>query len=385
LLFLLVVVYTLPNTLVFGKPTDPSDHANFIDASIQDVKEEVETAISNTFNTAESAIVDENDLGIVVKAAKLGTVVFNTCKDMIKKIDKLVKEAEKNIANLSLELKSLKQEDRKYKKEYFSKFSKAKSELRKVRQRLRKLADKTIKETRDLEFLIRSLDEYENAIILKVSLEKMSKLLDTSKKTLTEAVEKYNETIETFENLNSAIQIQNRYIRRLLNEESTEYKEFEEALRAAEIGAGAGVGISLAICIPLDITLTWGACSISAGATAATAATAAVTAEVILARNKAAWHKFQTITGNMIQSGRAVDAAILFAINGFKEEIEVLDKWGNSVDLVASNIEEYPEEYLRMIKPIRDLFISGLSDLRQSAEEFLSRGKLFEENIDIEN
>ena len=34
---------------------------------------------------------------------------------------------------------------------------------------------------------------------------------------------------------------------------------------------------------------------------------------------------------------------------------------------------------------IRDIFILGLSDLRQSAQEFLSRGKLFEENIDIEN
>ena len=347
--------------------------------------EEVENAILNTLNSAENANDDKNDLNIVVKAAQLGKVVFNRCKDMIKKIDKLVKEAEKNIADLNLELKSLQQQDKKFQKEYFSKFSEAKSELRKVRQSLRKLADKTIKETQGLEFLIRALDKYENSKILEVALQKMSRLLDTSEKTLIEAKEKYNMAIQTFEILNSAIQNQNRYISQLLNKETAEFKEFEHNLQLAEMSAGGTLGAMAVICIPLDFTVTWGACSGGTAITGAVVGGAAVTAEVILARNRAAWQKFKTITGNMIESGTAIDVAILDAIIGLTAEIDVMDKWHNSVDVVASNIENYPEEYLRQVKPIRDLFIKELGNLRQSAEDFLSLGKLFEENIDVEN
>ena len=110
---------------------------------------------------------------------------------MIKMIDKLLKEAEKHKADLNLELPSrFQQQDNKIQKEYFTKFIEAKSELRKVRQRLWKLADQTIKETQGLEFLIRSLDEYENSMKI-VALKKMSRLLDTSEKTLIDAKEKY--------------------------------------------------------------------------------------------------------------------------------------------------------------------------------------------------
>ena len=87
----------------------------------------------------------------------------------------------------------------------------------------------------------------------------------------------------------------------------------------------------------------------------------------------------------MIKSGTAIDDAIGTAITGLSEEIDILDNWRNSVDNLADNIDTYPEEYLKKMKLIRDTFIMGLSDLRQSAQEFLFRGKLFEENIDIEN
>ena len=93
---------------------------------------------------------------------------------------------------------------------------------------------------------------------------------------------------------------------------------------------------------------------------------------------RATFQKFQTITGN-------IDDAILIATNCLSDEINVLDKWHISVDVVASNIDDFPVEYLRKFKPIKDIFIMELSELRQSAEEFLSRGKMFEENMDIEN
>ena len=269
----------------------------------------------------------------------------------------------------------LKQEDNNILEEYVTKFIEAKSELREVRQRLRKLADKTIKETRGLEFLIRSLDEYEDSLILKFALEKMSRLLDTSEKTLIEAKEKYNMAFITFLDLNSSIQNQNRFISKIVNEESESNKE---NIRAVQLGAGAGVGVTAAICIPFDFFVTFGACSLINVINGAIVGGAAASAEVTLNKKQATLLKFQNLTRN-------IDGAILTATNGLSEEIAVLEHWHNNVDNVASNIDNYTEEYLRKYKSIRDLFILTLSDLRQSAEEFLSFGKLFEENIDIEN
>ena len=341
----------------------------------------------NIFNSLNSAD-DGNDLRLVANGAQLGKVVFNTCKDMIKKIDKLVKETEKHIAELDLELKVLQQEDNKIQKEYFTKFIEAKSELREVRQRLRKLADKTIKDTRVLELMINNLDNYEGSFIVKLVLLKMRKLLDTSEKTLIDARGKYSKAIMAFEILNSSIQKQNGYIRRIVNEKSADLGNsnlVREIVSAAEIGAAAGVGLNAVICIPLDIMGGMGLCSAIALANGFLWGSASLTAEAILYKKRAALLKFQTITGNMIKSGTAIDDAIGTAINGLSEEIDILDNWCNSVDNLADNIDTYPEEYLKKMKLIRDTFIMGLGDLRQSAQEFLSRGKLFEENIDIEN
>ena len=80
-----------------------------------------------------------------------------------------------------------------------------------------------------------------------------------------------------------------------------------------------------------------------------------------------------------------IDYAIQISTNYLSEEIDVMHEWHMNVDVVASINDDLSVEYLRMVKPIKDYFIRQLINLQQSAEEFLSRGKLFEENIDIEN
>ena len=58
--------------------------------------------------------------------------------------------------------------------------------------------------------------------------------MDSSEKTLIEAVEKYNTAINIFEDLNSAVKTQNKLVSNLLNKESAEFKMFEEGARAAQ-------------------------------------------------------------------------------------------------------------------------------------------------------
>lgn len=49
--------------------------------------------------------------------------------------------------------------------------------------------------------------------MLKATIEKMKELMVLSKDALTEATEKYYQAIETFDNLNSSIQLQNRLLK----------------------------------------------------------------------------------------------------------------------------------------------------------------------------
>lgn len=52
------------------------------------------------------------------------------------------------------------------------------------------------------------------------------------------------------------------------------------------------------------------------------------------------------------------------------------------MDTVSKNIDQYPQEYLRKIKVIRTTFINALTDLQNTATEFLNRGELFEKEQD---
>ena len=146
---------------------------------------------------------------------------------MIKKIEKLVNEAEKHIADLNLELpSSLQEEYNKIQNEYFTKFIEAKSELRKVRQSLRLLADQIIKDTQFLELIINSMEKYEGPFWVKLLLQKMSKLLESSEKTLIEARGKYNMAIKTFDTLNHAIQNRNIHTRKVFKKNSLTFVIF---------------------------------------------------------------------------------------------------------------------------------------------------------------
>ena len=81
---------------------------------------------------------------------------------MIKNIDKLMKDAQKNIVHLNAEMKKLEKENKQFRKEFHTEFNKAKKALREVRQKLRKLAHKTIVETLGLEILLKSIDKNKN-------------------------------------------------------------------------------------------------------------------------------------------------------------------------------------------------------------------------------
>merc|ERR1711997_206795 len=100
-----------------------------------------------------------------------------------------------------------------------------------ARQALRKLADKTVKEVRDLKVLLEDLDKTDDTFLLKQSIEKMKDLMISTLETLKEALEKYNLALDTFEKLNSSIRTQNRKLEKLTDKNSAEHKAMATKMR----------------------------------------------------------------------------------------------------------------------------------------------------------
>ena len=76
---------------------------------------------------------------------------------------------------------------------------------------------------------------------------------------------------------------------------------------------------------------------------------------------------------SVLESGNDFDQAIKVAIGILTEEIELISIWKKSAKVVNKNIDEYPAEYLKKFKSVRNIFISGLDNLNDAAEIFLKQ------------
>ena len=83
--------------------------------------------------------------------------------------------------------------------------------------------------------------------------------------------------------------------------------------------------------------------------------------------------QLKSITGRMLDAGRVFDTTIDEAIGILTDEIELINNWTNSAEVVNRNIDKYPKEYLKKYIAIRTIFINGLDDLQNSAEDFLAQ------------
>merc|ERR1719411_1657650 len=86
---------------------------------------------------------------------------------VVENVVKTILEAERNILEMQAKLKTLEIEQIQFAENYFEAFNQAKSYLRQTRQGLRKLADKTVKDVRDLKIVLGGLDKTNGLIFLK--------------------------------------------------------------------------------------------------------------------------------------------------------------------------------------------------------------------------
>jgi len=269
------------------------------------------------------------------------------------KVSESLKEAEQNILEMELELKSLQSTFTSLQNEtnYFPGFNKAKRYLRETRQELRELAHRTVKEEENVRILLDELDSGKEAVLLQLTIDRMRLLMKETQERLEEGKRKYLLAFKAFENLISSVKLQGGLVDKEVDEQYQKFrlhKDYTEGVRET--------------CKWLS-WLTFGLCSLIHH----------FENEVPLEKARVENDKLQAKRKKLFERTETLNADIGAAIRFMTEEIELIDKWSNSAERVSKNIDDYPEEYLRKYETIRTAFRNGLDDLKNVAKKFLAQ------------
>jgi len=294
-----------------------------------------------------------------------GSVLNNT--NLFDVVAQNLQEAEKKILEMNENLKLLETDEVKFEGKYFPTFNNAKSSLRQTRQALRKLASRTKNEVRDMKVHLEALDKTDDPIELQFAMDRMKDLMVETLERLEEAEQKYNDALESFENLNASIKVHNNKLTKMVTKGSAEYEEWVKKCRGGVYGA---IATSTTACIIADALGALGICSAISGVSSGIAT--AVT-EVKIAEYRATLEKMKDLTDRMLQSGKDFDKSINVAIKNLTHEIDIIGQWTEAADNVSQNIQRYPATYLKQYKTIQKTFTNGINDLGNVAKNFLAQ------------
>merc|ERR1711997_656814 len=110
--------------------------------------------------------------------------------------------------------------------QYFQDYDEAKSYLLETRQKLMGLAQRTVKDVRDLKIVLEHLEESTGSVFLTIFTNRMKDLM--SETGVLEAREKYESAVKTFENLNSFIKTNNRNLEYTFEKKTAAHKVFTD-------------------------------------------------------------------------------------------------------------------------------------------------------------
>merc|ERR1712062_756260 len=325
-MYLLLILLVLP---AFGRPSSDQDVGANIENQVNDILE---------FNS------------------KTGNLLNNS--NLFGKVSQSLNNATQNILEMEAELKTLasKFSSLQNEKSYFPEFNKAKSSLRQTRQQLRELAHRTVIEEENVRSLLEALDNDATSpshkpILLKAAIGRMKLLMEETKEKLKAAKNKYDEATLAYTNLISSVKAQHDILgleARKIYEKFNEDKEYTEKVRYnCKWGS----------------VFTFGLCSL----------THHFVNEVPLEEARVEVENLETMSEKLTERAKILNKDINEAIGIMKNEIDLIDKWANSAELVRKNIDDFPEETLRQFEPFRVVFKNGLDDLKKAAENFLAQ------------
>merc|ERR1711923_189344 len=325
----MVILLILLVSTAFGRPSSDRDVGTQIGNQLEDILE---------FNNEQGKLLNNSNL--------------------FGKVSESLKNAQQNIIDMETELKTLasKFNSLREEKSFFPEFNKAKSSLRQTRQELRELAHRTVKEEKNVRSLLDALDNDATSrshkpLLLKAAIGRMKLLMEETKEKLKAAKIKYDEATLAYTNLISSVKAQHDILgveARKIYEKFNEDKEYTEKVRSN---------------CKIASWFTFGLCSLIHH----------YVNEVPLEESRVDLENLNALTPRFLERALALTQDIDNAVGEMDKEIDLISKWANSAELVRKNIDEFPEETLRLFEPIRVVFKNGLDDLKKAAENFLAQ------------
>merc|ERR1711884_30243 len=262
-----------------------------------------------------------------------------------------LRAAEMNILEMETELNNLRELVPALTNEtnYFPEFNEAKFYLRQTRQELRELAERTLGEVKGLTFLLNALDISPNITILKLALAGMKDLMIKTLKILKVANEKYRKAEETFDNLVSSVEEQKDIMNAALIALKEQFLKDEASTKKKILDCQIAAVFTLGLCPLINHYVN----------------------VVPLGQSREKLADLESKTDSVLTRTKTLKLDIDEAIIVLSEEIDQINIWAISAEVVNNNIDIYPAEYLAKMKLMRDVFFNGLVDLKDVAENYL--------------
>merc|ERR1712038_1999365 len=322
-MYLLFILLVSP---AFGRPSSDQDVGANIENQINDILE---------FNS------------------KTGNLLNNST--LFGKVSESLKNARQNIIDMEAELNSLalKFSSLQKARSFFPDFTKAQSSLRQTKQQLRELAHRTVTEEENVRSLLDALDNAKShkPILFKAAIGRMRLLMKETQEKLKAAKSKYEEAQLSYTNLISSVKEQHDILGR---EAGKVYAKFEEDKEYTE---------KVRSDCKIASWFTFGLCSLIHH----------YVNEVPLEKARLEREDLKSRSQKLTERAGILKKDINEAIGIMDDEIKLIDKWAISAEKMEKNIDDIPEESLRVFEAFRRVFKLGLNDLKKAAENFLAQ------------
>merc|ERR1712141_140016 len=293
---------------------------------------------------------------------QLGELMKNS--RLLGKVSEDLKEAQQNVETMEKELKSLESTIQNLKKEenHFPEFNQALfwvNETRKEGEELKELVVKTpgipdhariLQQLARLNANSRALEAQELQRIIK----KMKDMMIETKERLEEARDKYLSAHQAFDNLKTSVELKKEIVDETVEYLERKYQKDKEYTETVRYNCKWVALFTLGLCSLIHHFEN----------------------EVPLENDRIKLEEIGESTAGFLGRVDTLNRDIDDAIKVITTEIELINIWAVSADVVSKNIDQYPQEHLEKFAVMRGIFKRGLVTLKHVAVIFIEETKI---------
>jgi hypothetical protein len=332
---------------------------------------------------------DNTGLGVLDNVVKgltdgsdIQSVVIDKVKEGVAKIDKLMKDVEVKITEITKDIGVINTERSESLREAYTTYRRIKVTLKDTRVELRRLAVQTELKTSDLILYMKSWDHekyssQEQKEYLKEQVEILKQLLEESNVILTDAKGKYDQAYLDFNTINARLEDFKLKVDLMLDEKTAEHQSWVVSVRAGIYGTAGGLTVLFGI---LDAVGCLGFCSGIGTSITWAASTAAAEAEI--ARVSAKIDEFGSTVLSSIESVDDITETTKGLQKFIEHETNIIVKWHESVKHMQKYVDDATQDNFYRLTLKRERYEANLVKLRAAAQEFIDQPEnIFGEDI----